>query len=172
MSNCHEAITTLCGGSEELFPIRKGAFDAAHEPRCSPWRARRCPQIPAHFGGRSIAFEVVAPQAACDQVLPTVLAAARARKHMVDRVGGSAAVPAAVIVASKHTSTRHRNVPSARDSHVIAQDDHRWALPRPGRAPDRILAIGGDDGRLLVHHEHERSFEGHDRERLVSGIQN
>jgi hypothetical protein len=28
-----------------------------------------------------------------------------------------------------------------------------------------------DDARLLIHHEHECSFEGHDGERLVAGVQ-
>src|SRR5690606_8291314 len=102
---------TSRGECEIRLPPRVAAFRAAHDPRRSPRWARRHPQVPAHLARCAVALDVVACQAAGDEVLPAVDAAPGARQDVVDRRGGTPAVAAAVIVPSQHSASGDRLMP-------------------------------------------------------------
>ena len=63
--------------------------DADDDPRRRPRRPARAQQAHAGLVGRAVALGQVARPARRGDVLPDVLAAARARHHVVDRVGGA-----------------------------------------------------------------------------------
>src|SRR5690606_24987907 len=134
-------------------------------------RTRGHTQAPAHLLRGAVALGVIAPQAAGDEVLPTVTPSARTRQDVVDRRGVLAAVPATVLIATQHAPPGDRHSPTAWHPHVAAEDDDGGSIEAAVGCVDGIVLDPFDHARLLVEHEHESSFERDHREGLVSGVQ-
>src|SRR5215207_8799861 len=90
---------------------------------------------------------------------------------MVDRRRRPAAVGAAMLVATEHAPTAHRDLVSAWRADIAGEEDDAGALPGSARGAHRIALLMEDDGRLLVHHEEERPLERDDGEGLISGME-
>jgi hypothetical protein len=133
--------------------------------------ARTNSKCPPHFTRGAVALQIVAAEAARDQVLPGVLPAPRSREHMVDGSGRPAAVATAMGIPAQNAAPRNRNVSTARDAHVATQDDDRRSIPGLIGPINGMLVIARDNRRFLVHHEHDGSLERHDGQRLVPGIE-
>ena len=151
-----------------------GARGARRRAPATPCRAERAGSMrmrPAHLVRGAVALDVVAAQAAGDEVLPRVGPAARTRDDVVDRRGRRRAVGAALAVAAQHAATRDRHVAAARDAHVATQQDDRRALPLPGRAEHRVAFVVGQQRGLALDHEHQRPLERHDGKGLIARIE-
>jgi hypothetical protein len=66
----------------------------------------------------------VAPTACGYDVVPGVQAPTTLRHDVIDVLGGSAAVLAAMAIAGEHRSARDRNSRLARNPHVLAKSDN------------------------------------------------
>ena len=111
-------------------------------------RARR---MPASSGVRSRLARLHGRQAAAT-FSHDVLAAARPRQHVVDRVGGAAAVLAAVVVAGEHGPPRQRGAPVERHLDHVAQPDHERAR-QDERRRAQLGAVVLDDVGLVGEHQ-------------------
>src|SRR5690606_16570632 len=106
---------TASGGESQIrLPARVTALGAAHRPGATARWSRSESQLPVHLLRCAIALDVVAAQAARDEVLPRVRSSARARHHVIDRGGRLAAVAAAVIIAPQHTTPGQRHTTTHR----------------------------------------------------------
>ncbi len=122
--------------------------------------------------GKPVALAQVARRARGDDVLPHRLAAARARDHVVERqpAAGRAAVDAAPAVTREERAARDLALDDPRNADVVEEPDHVWPRElRRGRAkwsPELF-----DDLRLPLEHEHVRTSQRADVERLVTRVQ-
>lgn len=154
-----------------VVPLGLTLLDAHREP-CGPARHARCrSQRPSEITKQPVAFDVVASEAAGDQVLPRILSAPRSRHDVVNRGGGGRAVGASIRITPQHSPSRNRNAPHIRDSYVTAQDDNTGAIERCSDRLYRMLGVYLDHRRLVVQDEHQRSSKRHNGQRLIARVE-
>src|SRR3954453_43167 len=159
-----------CGLAEIGLPRGIADVGSAHDPGRTAWCVRLGAQVPALLLGRSVALDVVAPDAAGPQVAPAVAPATAARQDVVDGRGVPAAVRAAMPVTTQHAAAADGNGPPLGRADVSGEEDDRGS-GQGQRASDDGVAPVRDHGGLAGEDEHEGPAERHDGERFVPGVE-
>ncbi|OEI67499.1 hypothetical protein Cus16_2941 [Curtobacterium sp. ER1/6] len=90
---------------------------------------------------------------------------------MVDRGCVPTAVGAVVAVTPQDAAARDGHEPRVGDADVPGEDDDGRSVEARRRPSDRVVGVGGDDGGLLVHDQHEGPSVRDHREGLVTGVE-
>ena len=136
------------------------------------WRVWFAHQFHLGFKRRAVPFFAVAFAAGGDNIFPRVLAAPRARHHVVKRQVAArfATKLAGVIVAPKDISAVEGNVIARWTFDVTPQSNHARHADAGARRMQELRAILDPFGNL-VHQERDRTFDRANMQWLKAGVQ-
>jgi hypothetical protein len=158
------------GAVQILLPLGVDTIDRDHDPNALMRGLGRVLETKAHLRHAAVLFAGVTGAAGSDDVVPGVRAPATTRDHMVDILGRSAAILAAVVVSHENRPPREgRSGPKGHLHEVIEADDTGRGDGQGLRVEN--LPVRMHDLGFAIEGEHQCPPDWNDAQRLVRGVE-